>query len=90
MLRSSDLQSKEIINIETGGRLGMIIDLDVDLEAGEVKGIVVPKEESVFNFFGKNEDLYIPWSDIYKIGEDVILVRAGQTNTQQPEVIESN
>lgn len=77
MLRTSELQSKEVINVNSGQRLGMIVDVDIDLQAGKIEGIVVPQEENMFSFFSADNDLYVPWDRIYKIGEDVILVETG-------------
>ncbi|GAB6100516.1 YlmC/YmxH family sporulation protein [Halanaerocella petrolearia] len=74
-MRTSDLETKEVINIDTGQRLGMIIDVDIDLNAGQIKGLVVPKGEKLFGLFGVDEDMYLSWNEIYKIGEDVILVK---------------
>ena len=80
MLRTSELKSKEVINIVNGESLGRIIDVDVDLSEGNIEGIVVPGEEKLFNLFSTGNDNYIPWSDIYKIGEDVILIKLEKTS----------
>lgn len=66
-----ELRSKEIINSCDGRRLGRIIDL-VFTEAGKVKGIVAPFTRR--GLFCKSQDVYIPYSCIKKIGEDVIIV----------------
>ncbi|WP_408955884.1 YlmC/YmxH family sporulation protein [Natroniella sp. ANB-PHB2] len=74
MIKTSELKAKEIINVSNGQRLGMIEDIDIDLAAGKINGIIVPKEEKVLKLFRENNNLYISWSNIEKIGEDVILV----------------
>ncbi|MCK8817387.1 YlmC/YmxH family sporulation protein [Natroniella sulfidigena] len=74
MIKTSELKAKEIINVSNGQRLGTIEDIDIDLVAGKINGIIVPKEEKFIKFFSENNDLYISWSNIEKIGEDVILV----------------
>lgn len=66
-----ELRSKEIVNSCDGRRLGRIIDL-VFTEAGKVKGIVAPFNRR--GLFAKAQDVYIPYSCIKKIGEDVIIV----------------
>ena len=75
MIKTSELKEKEVINIINGQRLGGIIDVDIDLGTGKVKGIVVPRQDKFFKFFNGKDDVYIPWSDIHKIGDDVILVK---------------
>lgn len=74
MLRISDLRAREVINVIDGRRLGYIGDLDIDLEAGRVRAIVVPGHGRILGLFGRDNDVYIPWDKIVKIGEDVILV----------------
>lgn len=78
MLRISELRLLDIVNIKDGRRLGPIKDLDLDLERGVVKGIVVSGPARNWSFFGvgKSEDLIIPWERVKKIGVDVILVDA--------------
>ena len=62
----------EVINGSDGKRLGHIIDLIFVTDGGRVKGIVLPYGKK--NFFAKSQDLFVPWSCVQKIGEDVILV----------------
>jgi len=75
-MRVSELRVLDVINIEDGRRLGPIIDLDLDLEKGIVKGIVVLTASRSKGFFGggRNDDIFIPWEKIIKIGLDVILI----------------
>lgn len=74
MLRVSDLRAREVINVLDGRRLGFIGDLDIDLEVGRIRGIVVPGQGKILGLFGRDNDIYIPWDKIVKIGLDVILV----------------
>ena len=74
LLRISDLRAREVINVIDGRRLGFIGDLDIDLESGRVRAIVVPGQGKLLGLFGRDNDVYIPWDKIVKIGEDVILV----------------
>lgn len=67
------LKSKEVVNILDGKRLGRIIDLLIDSESGRIKGIIVPGEKGI-SFFKSCDDIYIPWKNIKRIGDDVILV----------------
>lgn len=74
MLKASDLREKEIINVKDGTKLGLISDIEVDLEAGRVEAIVIPGPGKILGLFGRNEDYVIRWENIVRIGSDVILV----------------
>ena len=74
MVKTSDLKVKEVININDGKRLGAITDIEIDIESGRLTAIVVPGPGKFLGFFGRNEDIVIPWDKINKIGADVILV----------------
>jgi len=70
----TDLRYKEIINLNTGHRLGFVYDAEITLPEGQVTALIVPGPARFFGFFGREEDLVIPWDKITKIGEDIILV----------------
>jgi YlmC/YmxH family sporulation protein len=74
MVRSSEIRQKEVINILDGRRLGVIIDMDFNLEQGRIESITVPGPARFMNFFKGDRDYVIPWNKIRKIGDDVILV----------------
>jgi len=63
-----------VINISDGRKLGAVVDVDIDLESGRLRAIVVPGPRGMFSIFGRNEDIVIPWDKIKRIGQDVILV----------------
>lgn len=69
-MRLSELQSKEIINVVNGRRVGTIIDVVLD-EKGYIKNLVL--EEKRGRKF-THEEYNILWSQIVKIGDDIILV----------------
>jgi YlmC/YmxH family sporulation protein len=74
MVRISDLQSKDVVNVADGKRLGTIGDLDVDVNSGLIKAIVIPAESRFFGMVGGGQDYVVPWNQIIRIGSDVILV----------------
>ncbi|KQY87471.1 MULTISPECIES: YlmC/YmxH family sporulation protein [Paenibacillus] len=74
-VKISDFQTKEVINITDGKRLGQISDLELDLKQGRIEAIVVPGYSRFMGLFGGGTDLVIPWRNIVKIGSDVILVK---------------
>ncbi len=69
-MRLSDLQSKDIINLVDGKQMGTIIDVNID-ENGSIIELAVQKRR--FLFFNSNV-INVKWSQIDKIGKDVILV----------------
>lgn len=77
MLKVSDLRMRDVVNIVDGKRLGIIKDIDMDLEEGKIKAIILPSIAGggrMMGLFSRQEDLVIPWDRIKKIGVDVILV----------------
>lgn len=72
--RMGELRYKEVISVADGSRFGYIGDMEVDLENGQVKALVVPGRRRLFGLLGREEDRYIPWAAIRRFGEDIILV----------------
>lgn len=74
-MKISDFQSKDVINIVDGKKLGHVSDLELDLRHGRIESIVVPGESKFFGLVGNGHDVVIPWRNIVKIGLDVVLVK---------------
>lgn len=68
-----ELRVKDVINICDCRKLGRIIDIVIDLKCGKIKGLILPGTRT-FNIFKQPEDIYIPWKNIIRIGNDVILI----------------
>jgi len=66
----SDLQTKEIIDITTGKRMGIITDVVVE-STGKIKSLVL-QEKRMKKFVDK--DIEVTWGEIIKIGDDIILI----------------
>ncbi|SFE40714.1 YlmC/YmxH family sporulation protein [Alteribacillus iranensis] len=73
-MRISELQAKDIVNMHTGKRLGHVGDIDINVEAGQVEALIVGGAGKMMNFFNRDNEFVIPWTQIVKIGSDVILV----------------
>ncbi len=73
-MRFCELKQKEIINICDGQRMGYVCDLDLDMEKGCVRAIIVPGPCKIFGFLGHDSEYVIDFCCIRQIGEDVILV----------------
>lgn len=69
-----ELRCKEVINVVDGRRLGHIIDIVIELNSGRVQGFIVPGDKSFWNVFKSGNEMFVPFSQVCKIGEDSILV----------------
>ena len=72
--RIAELRYKEVISVTDGSRFGYVGDMEVDLESGQVRALVVPGRLRLFGLLGREEDRCIPWSAVRRFGEDIILV----------------
>jgi len=70
----SELQRKEIIDVEKGLRLGHLDDLRINPSTGVIEEIIIISRSRKGGFFAQTEEIIIQWRQIRKIGEDVILV----------------
>ena len=75
---TSDLKLKEVVNTLDGKRLGTITDIEIDIDSGRLTAVVVPGPGRFLGFFGRHEDIVIPWEKIARIGVDCILVECPQ------------
>ena len=71
--RIAELRYKEVISVEDGTRYGYVGDMEVDLESGQVRSLVVPGRRRLFGLLGREEDKVIPWGAVKRFGEDIIL-----------------
>lgn len=78
MIRASDLASRDVVNTIDGRRLGNIVDVEIDLDTGRILAVVVPGQPKMLGVFGRSDDYVVPWENIKKIGEDVILVELSE------------
>ena len=76
-MRLSDLQTKKIVDVNDGRNMGNIIDVNV-LENGNIESLIIEQNKTFFAL-NRESDVKIYWTDIEKIGEDVILVKKGST-----------
>ena len=74
-MKISDFQTKDVINIVDGKKLGQLSDLGARSQQGRIESIVIPAAGDFSGLFGSGEDLVIPWRSIVKIGMDVVLVK---------------
>ena len=75
----AELRDKEIINISDGCRFGYVGDVELDLETGKVKALVVPGRLRFFGLLGREEDYVFPGECVRRFGEAIMRVEAEQT-----------
>ena len=80
-----ELRRKEVIDIETGERLGFIDDVRIDLSTSEVLELVIYGRFRILGIFGRDTDTVIPCSDIKVVGSEVILIE----HARKPEQTKS-
>ncbi|WP_253288008.1 YlmC/YmxH family sporulation protein [Anaerostipes sp. MSJ-23] len=69
-----ELRQKDVINCNTGERIGFVLDLEFDPKTGQIHFLIVPKARKIVNCLGKNQVYRIPYRCIVRIGRDTILV----------------
>ena len=70
-ISTEELKEKEVINILSGEKLGYADDFEIDTETGKVIALVILGRN---RFFGREDNIVIPFSEIKLIGHDTILV----------------
>ena len=70
----SELEERQIINIADGKCLGSMKDIELDLEEGRIRAIVVPGGTGLWGLLPNRDELLIPWEKVVRIGIDVVLV----------------
>ncbi len=73
-MKLSDLQKKDIIKIDTGLKLGKIIDIEFDPDNGKMIKLIVENNKGIRSMFSSEYDYEVDYNNIKKIGEDVILI----------------
>lgn len=76
-MRLSELGNKELVNLNNGGRLGLLQDSDIifDEETGKIISLLSSEKKLSLKLFGiEDRGMEIPWDSIRKIGYDMIIV----------------
>lgn len=74
-MKFSDLRRKEVVNVQDGKSLGCVSDLIIEPADGKIVSMVMPGPFRLAAMFGPESGVLVPWSNIVKLGEDVILVK---------------
>ena len=77
-MRLSEISSKDVIDDEDGTRLGKIADAEIDVATGKILNVNIYRSFKFLNWFNNKDVIQIPWNNIMKIGNDVIIVENRQ------------
>ena len=72
------MRAMELIDINTGRKLGFIKDIKIDCSESKIVSILLHREEK--GWFSKGDEIELLWEDISKIGVDVILIDSENIN----------
>ncbi len=78
----SELCERSVINISTGTNLGNVDDIVFSDKDAQITHVIIYGRMKLFGLFGREDDIFIPWADIKKIGEDVLLVETNMLNAK--------
>jgi YlmC/YmxH family sporulation protein len=72
MYSINNLKIMEVIDINTGAKLGFIKDIKIDCEEHKIISLLIPITKN--SWFNKFDVIEIPWNKVKKVGVDVILI----------------
>lgn len=73
-MRFYDLRQKEVVNISSCRRLGIVSDVECNLCDCRITHLIVPGPCKFYGFLGRDMEYVIPCRCIKQIGPDIILV----------------
>jgi len=83
-----ELRCKQVVNVIDGKVLGRICDVVFSRGSARVLGFVVPGD-NLMHIFKKKSDVFIPFDNICKIGQDVVLVELKPHYPRTNELIDN-
>ncbi len=70
----SELQRKDVVNVNDGKIVGRIIDAVINENDGSLEALVLDKSKYIKSLFSGEGEVKIKFEQIKKIGTDVILI----------------
>jgi len=62
-IRAEELRCKEVICVADGSRLGFVGDMEIDLERGQIRALIIPGRRRFFGLLGREPDRRILWEN---------------------------
>ncbi len=74
-MRYKEMSDKEIIDVHSGTRLGVLgqTDIEINMQSGKIESFLIPNYKW-FGFKKEDQTERIEWHMIEKIGKDIILI----------------
>ena len=72
-MKLSELQEKDIVNINDGKKIGRIVDAEIDVN-GKIIYLIIDEKKGFKGLISFGNDINITFDKIKRIGTDVILV----------------
>lgn len=73
-----ELCQKDVVSLTTGANMGRVDDAVFEESTAALTHIVLYGRLKLFGLLGREEDVVIPWTEIEKIGTDVLLVKTAE------------
>lgn len=73
-MKLSDLENKDVVNMMNGKNIGHIVDMKINPATGGILSVILSPCKTQRGLFSKTEFMELSWSNIKKIGDDVILI----------------
>ena len=72
----SEIAGKDIVNLVTGERLGVVgeCDIIIDETDGSILALSIPRERGFLGLRKDKDVLEVPWRNVRKIGNDMIII----------------
>jgi YlmC/YmxH family sporulation protein len=81
MYSINNIRMMEVIDLSTGAKLGYIKDIKIDCDEQKIVSVLIPVQKN--SWFGKFDNIEIPWHKVRKVGIDVILVDGGSDTANE-------
>lgn len=73
-MRLSELQNKDVVDMNSGEKIGNVIDAEISSDTGNILKLYVFEKKGFSRMLKNNDEQSVSWHQIKKIGADVILV----------------
>lgn len=70
-----ELREKEVVNLCDGKRLGYVTDVEAEFPGGRITALILPRGSKYLPVFSTKNCIRIPWQNVEKVGDDLILIR---------------
>ena len=73
-MRMSELQNKDVVDMESGEKIGNVVDAEISSDTGNILKLIVFEKRGLSKMLRGIDEISVLWHQIKKIGNDVILI----------------